>query len=128
MESKAPMKVFMDDQGRMIDESGNIMNIQRKKELMINEKGQAKALQSKDLERIMKFGKSGANSNIGQKRKFYDSALDQQGPAAAGRREKRKNQAFNFVQEGTYVKRGEIMRRKQIAQDLENDPLAGFGG
>ena len=122
------MKVFMDDQGRMIDESGNIMNIQRKKELMINEKGQAKALQSKDLERIMKFGKSGANSNIGQKRKFYDSALDQQGPAAAGRREKRKNQAFNFVQEGTYVKRGEIMRRKQIAQDLENDPLAGFGG
>ena len=81
----------MDDQGRMIDESGNIMNIQRKKELMINEKGQAKALQSKDLERIMKFGKSGANSNIGQKRKFYDSALDQQGPAAAGRREKRKN-------------------------------------
>ena len=95
---------------------------------MINEKGQAKALQSKDLERIMKFGKSGANSNIGQKRKFYDSALDQQGPAAAGRREKRKNQAFNFVQEGTYVKRGEIMRRKQIAQDLENDPLAGFKG
>ena len=35
---------------------------------------------------------------------------------------------MNFVQEGTYVKRGEIMRRKQIAQDLENDPLAAFGG
>ena len=103
------------------------MNIQRKAELMINAKGQQK-VQSKDLERIMKFGKSGANTNIGQKRKFYDSALDQQGPAASGRREKRKNQAFNFVQEGTYVKRGEIMRRKQIAQDLENDPLAGFGG
>ena len=27
LEQKAPLKVFMDDQGRMIDESGNIMNI-----------------------------------------------------------------------------------------------------
>ena len=47
-----------------------------------------------------------------QKKKFFDSSLESQGPAAAGRRDKRKVAAFNFVQEGTYVKRGEIMRRK----------------
>jgi hypothetical protein len=28
------------------------------------------------------------------------------------KREKRKKTAFNFVNAGTYVKRGEIMRRK----------------
>ena len=73
----------------------------------------------------MKFGKSQSNAQIGQKRKFYDTGLDSQGPAASGRREKRKNAALNFVAEGTYIKRGEIMRRKQILQ--ESDPLASFG-
>ena len=69
------MKVFMDAQGRMIDESGNIINMRQQKELKINEKSQ-KDSRTKDLERIMKFGKSSANASIGQKRKFYDSALD----------------------------------------------------
>ena len=73
----------------------------------------------------MKFGKSQSNAQIGQKRKFYDTSLDSQGPAASGRRDKRKNAALNFVAEGTYIKRGEIMRRKQIMQ--ESDPLASFG-
>ena len=72
---KAPLKVFMDAQGRMIDEAGNIINMRQQKELKINEKSQ-KDSRTKDLERIMKFGKSSANATIGQKRKFYDSALD----------------------------------------------------
>lgn len=73
----------------------------------------------------MKFGKSQTNAQIGQKRKFYDTGLDLQGPGASGRRDKRKTAALNFVAEGTYIKRGEIMRRKQIMQD--SDPLASFG-
>ena len=121
---KAPLKVFMDAQGRMIDEQGNIINMRQQKELKINEKSQ-KDSRTKDLERLMKFGKSQSNAQLGQKRKFYDSGLDSQGPAAAGRREKKKNAALNFVAEGTYIKRGEIMRRKQILQ--ESDPLASFG-
>ena len=72
----------------------------------------------------MKFGKSQSNAQLGQKRKFYDTGLDAQGPAASGRRDKRKNAALNFVAEGTYIKRGEIMRRKQIM--FETDPLATF--
>ena len=98
--------------------------MRQQKELKINEKSQ-KDSRTKDLERIMKFGKSQSNAQIGQKRKFYDTGLDSQGPAASGRREKRKNAALNFVAEGTYIKRGEIMRRKQILQ--ESDPLASFG-
>jgi len=35
---KAPLKVFMDAQGRMIDEQGNIINMRQQKELKINEK------------------------------------------------------------------------------------------
>ena len=72
---KAPSKLFMDSQGRVINEAGNIVNMRQQKELKINEKSQ-KDSRTKDLERIMKFGKSSANATIGQKRKFYDSALD----------------------------------------------------
>ena len=73
----------------------------------------------------MKYGKAQSSAQVSQKRRFYDSGLDSQGPSAAGRREKRKNVALNFVAEGTFIKRGEIMRRKQILQ--ESDPLASFG-
>ena len=69
------MKVFMDAQGRITDESGNIINMRQQKELKINEKSQ-KDSRTKDLERIMKFGKSQSNAQIGQKRKFYDTSLD----------------------------------------------------
>ena len=63
----------------------------------------------------MKSAKQNVLSLAGQKRKFYDSALESgTGPSASGRREKRKKTAFNFVNAGTYVKRGEIMRRKQV--------------
>ena len=54
---KAPLKVFMDAQGRMIDEQGNIINMRQQKELKINEKSQ-KDSRTKDLERLMRFGKS----------------------------------------------------------------------
>ena len=47
----------MDAQGRITDESGNIINMRKQKELKINEKNQ-KDSRTKDLERIMKFGKS----------------------------------------------------------------------
>ena len=114
----------MDAQGRITDDQGNIISMRPQKELKINEKNQ-KDSRTKDLERIMKFGKSQQNAQIGSKRKFYDSGLDSQGPAASSRRDKRKGAALNFVAEGTYVKRGEIMRRKQILH--ENDPLASFG-
>ena len=60
-QEKAPLKVFMDAQGRITDESGNIINMRQQKELKINEKSQ-KDSRTKDLERIMKFGKSQSNA------------------------------------------------------------------
>jgi len=73
-----------------------------------------KETRTRDFERIIKSAKQNVLSLAGQKRKFYDSALET-GTSASGRRDKRKKAAFNFVSAGTYVKRGEIMRRKQVA-------------
>ena len=53
--------MFMDAQGRMIDDQGNIINMRQQKELKINEKSQ-KDSRTKDLERMMKFGKSQTNA------------------------------------------------------------------
>lgn len=56
---KAPTGLTMDAQGRMIDGKGNIIHMKQQKELKINEKTQ-KDSQTKNLERIIKFGKSAA--------------------------------------------------------------------
>ena len=47
----------MDAQGRLTDENGNIVSTKQHHELKINEKS-VKDERTKDLERIMKFGKS----------------------------------------------------------------------
>lgn len=51
----------MDAQGRLTDESGNIISVQKHHELKINEKS-VKDMRTKDLERLMKFGKSTQNA------------------------------------------------------------------
>lgn len=64
---------------------------------MINTKN-VKETRTRDLERIMKSAKQNVLSLAGQKRKYYDSALESgTGPSASGRREKRKKTAFTFV-------------------------------
>jgi hypothetical protein len=52
----------MDAQGRITDSDGNIITLRQHHELKINEKS-VKDLRTKDLERIMKFGKSTAGGN-----------------------------------------------------------------
>ena len=74
-ETKAPGKVFMDEQGRVIDEQGNIVNVRQQKELMVNTKN-VKETRTRDLERIMRSAKQNTLSLVGQKRKFFDSTLD----------------------------------------------------
>ena len=94
---------------------------------MVNQESQ-KDSRTKDLERIMKFGRVNASQGLGSnKKKYFDATLEQSGPSGAGRRDKRKQSAFNFVAEGTFVKRGEIMRRQKIAQELAHDPMSSFG-
>jgi hypothetical protein len=43
-----------------------------------------------------------------QKRRFYDTSLD----IKNNKRDKKKAGAFNFIQEGQYVRRGELLRKK----------------
>ena len=74
-ETKAPGKVFMDEQGRVIDDQGNIVNVRQQKELMVNTKN-VKETRTRDLERIMRSAKQNTLSLVGQKRKFFDSTLD----------------------------------------------------
>ena len=54
-------KIIMDAQGRLTDEHGNVILVQRHHELKINEKS-VKDMRTKDLERLMKFGKSTQNA------------------------------------------------------------------
>ena len=67
---------------------------------------------AKDLLKLKKFGEAQVTSGqagggfLG-KRNFYDPALD----SKLNRRERRKTGAFNFVQEGTFIKRGDILRK-----------------
>lgn len=65
----------MDEQGRVIDEQGNIVNVRQQKELMVNTKN-VKETKTRDLERIMRSAKQNTLSLVGQKRKFFDSNLD----------------------------------------------------
>ena len=77
-------------------------------------KGDNKA---KDLLKLKKFGEvqaSNQGSYLG-KRIFFDPALDNK----LNRRDRRKTGAFNFVQEGTFIKRGDILRKQQVIEEHE---------
>jgi hypothetical protein len=66
--------------------------------------------------KLKKFGEVQAtSSDILAKRKFYDPTLDNK----LNKRDRRKTGAFNFVQEGTFIKRGEILRKNQLLQEHE---------
>jgi hypothetical protein len=65
----------MDAHGRLTDENGNIVTTRQHHDLKINEKS-VKDERTKDLERIMKFGKSTSGQNQARK-KFYDQSLEQ---------------------------------------------------
>lgn len=54
----------MDEQGRVVDEHGNIVNVRQKKELLINTKN-IKETRTRDLERMMKSAKQNVLSLAG---------------------------------------------------------------
>eukprot|EP00347_Sterkiella_histriomuscorum_P009929 403339332 len=111
-ESK-PKQVFLDEQGRLIDENGNVLNVKQATELKINQKSQ-KDNKVRDLLNMKKYGQA-TSSDILSKRKFFDSSLDVQ----YNKRDKKKNGAFNFVEEGVFIKRAEQLRKKQLLEEYE---------
>jgi hypothetical protein len=100
--------------------------MKQQKELKINEKTQ-KDSQTRNLERIIKFGKSAASSNQASRRKFFDTALEQSHNPAS-KREKKRLGGFSFVDQGTYIRRGEVMRKKQVAEQLVDLDTSGGKG
>jgi len=87
---------------------------------MINQKSQ-KDTKTKDLLKLKKYGESKASSNeILSKRMFFDPVLDNK----LNRRDRKKTGAFNFVQEGTFIKRGEILRKNQVFLDFDEKKSA----
>lgn len=58
--------------------------------------------------KLKRYGEAQVSSNdILRKRQFFDPTIDNK----LNKRDKRKSGAFNFVQEGTFIKRGEILRK-----------------
>ena len=123
VEQQRPEKVYMDAQGRLIDENGSIITLQKRHDLKVNEKS-SKDNKTKDLERMMKFGKQTQQNSTNQiRKKFFDQALEN---PSHSRRDRKRLAGIQFVEQGTYVKRGDIMRRKQAQEQLELDPLTNF--
>ena len=46
---------------------------------------------------------------------FYDPELD----SKLNKRDRRRTGAFNFVQEGTFIKRGDILRKQQVMEEYD---------
>jgi hypothetical protein len=85
------------------------MNLRQASELKVNQKTHTD-IKTKDLLKLKKFGEAQAqsgNSSLGKRQLFYDPEIDNK----LNRRDRRKTGAFNFVQEGTFIKRGEILRK-----------------
>ncbi|TNV80669.1 hypothetical protein FGO68_gene10507 [Halteria grandinella] len=115
-----PKAVFWDSQGRLLDDKGNILNLKQSTELKINQKNQLQTANNNRVKDLLKMKKYGEIKAMNQemmlsKRKFFDPALD----SKLNKRDRKKSGAFNFVQEGTFVKRGEILRKKQVIQEYE---------
>lgn len=71
--------------------------------------------------KLKRFADSGAASEVQTKRRFFDPTLDSKNT----RRDRRKTGAFNFVQEGSMIKRGEILRKKMAMAELERREREG---
>lgn len=96
------------------------MNLKQSTELKINQKNQRETANNnrvKDLLKMKKYGEIQASNfdMMINRRKFFDPTLD----SKLNKRDRKKAGAFNFVQEGTFVKRGEILRKKQVIQEYE---------
>ncbi len=114
--SKAPQGIRIDHLGRMVDSEGNVIDMK------IGPVSTMKINQKKEQERRVKqMLKLQRDTFGGSKRegKFYDPALEE----AKRKRERKKLGAFSFVEQGTYIKRGEMIRKKQTLELLDSaDP------
>jgi len=109
-------KFLMDEQGRIIDEKGNIVQIKPHSmstlKININKEKEKKV---KELLKIQKIDQTQAK--ITSSNKFYDPNLDM----IKKPRDKIKMRSFNFAEQGSFLKNLEELRKRQNAKELGID-------
>jgi len=109
-----PANVKIDDKGQFVDADGNVMQV--KTGLISTLKINQKKEQERRLKQMMKMQKETFGSAAKRESKYFDSSLEE----AQRKRERRKLGAFSFVEQGTYIKRGEMIRKKQTLDILNS--------
>ncbi len=109
-----PSGVRVDDRGRFIDAEGNLVNMQPGliSTLKINQKRE----KERRVRQLIKLEKDPFSAAARRESKYYDPAVEE----AQRRRDRRKLGAFSFVEQGTFIKRGEQLRKKQTLELLDS--------
>jgi len=114
----APQGIRVDEHGRMVDSQGNVVDM--KIGLISTMKINQKREQEKRVKQMLKLQKDSYGIGLKREGKFYDPKLEE----ARRKRERKKLGAFSFVEQGTYIKRGEMIRKKQTLELLDSEDPA----
>jgi len=108
------MKITLDSEGRMFDEKGRLINIEKHVELKINKKEQG-ATQPKIIDGQLNISskvrqqdvdrENTIHSNL-KKRLFYDSTLEKQTKST------KRHKTLNFSTHGSFLEQGDKMRKQ----------------
>jgi len=107
-----PRALMLDDQGREVDEFGNVVDIKRVSSSLANQKVAEAERRKAAQEKARLLLETDAKEET--KGKHFDPRM-RAGKVGRGHR------SFNFVQPGTYVKRAEQFRDNQLKQELKDE-------
>ena len=112
-----PKKITLDSQGRLIDDKGKVIEIDKPVELKVNQKmgaTQPKVLDGAFNSNSCAVAEKGIEAEaetdyqqLLKKRMFYDSSLE-----AKSKKANRSRRALAFTSHGTYIKQGDKMRKQ----------------
>ena len=112
---KIPKNIRMDSSGRLVDEKGNVIELNENKVLKINKKAQKKnnirplrSIQRKAQIDQIKFKQS----------EFFDADLEVD---KTKKRNRMKMMGLHFAEQGSHIKKAEVLRKKEISKQLGID-------
>jgi len=110
-----PKEVTQDESGRLIDEKGNVINLNpiKASSLKVNI-NKNKEQRVKDLLKLQR------STGMNRSSQLFDPALQNK---SASLRTKRKNNAFHFIEKGSIMQKAEVLR-SQAEQLTENSEQA----
>jgi U4/U6 small nuclear ribonucleoprotein PRP3 len=104
----------MDEEGRLIDAMGNVISLPTQKSTLMINKNKEKEQRVKEMLKTQKIDMKEAKKRDIQ---YFDHSLEK----TRKKRERIKQNAFKFTEEGTYEKRMEILKLKNAAKQLGLD-------